>query len=48
MTLMLGNTIVNTYMLPIITYTTLVWGYLTTMDRKVLQNVLNRGLKLAA
>ena len=43
----LGKLIVNSYVLPVITYACPVWGYLARGHRKTLQCVLDRGLKLA-
>ena len=47
MTPRLGKLIVNTYVLPVITYACPVWGYLARGHRITLQRVLDRGLKLA-
>ena len=47
MTPRLGKLIVNSYVLPMITYACPVWGYLTRGHRTAPQRVLNRGLKLA-
>src|SRR5207302_9465897 len=48
MTRRLGKIIVNTYLLPVITYAAPVWGYLAAMHKRRLKSVYHRGFKLSA
>ena len=47
MTTRLGKLIVNTYVLPVITYVCPIWGYMAVCQRKSFQSILDWGLKLA-